>query len=61
MEFKQTSRDIVIRSQTKKDFIVTPCEKNFDPIIIERDKYLQRELNKHLLDGKTYKQLNQSQ
>ena len=44
-----------------KDFIIKPCDKNLGTAIIERNEYIQRALNRHLLDDTTYKTLTRSQ
>jgi hypothetical protein len=44
-----------LRSQT--EFIVTHCDKNLGPAIIERDKYVALAIRDHLSDTTTYQRL----
>jgi len=40
--------------------IVFPTDKNLGPAIMERDRYIQRALDEHLSDTKTYRQLDKT-
>ena len=43
------------------ELIVWSCDKNLGPAIIERDAYIRRVFNDHLLDRKTYRQLTEDE
>jgi hypothetical protein len=54
-------RRILAEFRTVKQHIVMNADKNLGPCVIERDQYIKRALNDHLLDTDTYKQLTSSQ
>lgn len=43
------------------EFIVFPSDKNLGPAILERDEYIRRAMQDHLLDRSTYQQLTESE
>jgi hypothetical protein len=51
-------RTILASLRKHKQFIIFPADKNLGPCIIERENYIKRALNDHLLDTNTYQQYN---
>jgi hypothetical protein len=54
-------RRILADFRTTKSHIVFNADKNLGPCVIERDQYIRRALQDHLLDDNTYKQLTMAQ
>jgi hypothetical protein len=54
-------RTILAKLRASKQHIVLPADKNLGPCIIERDKYISRALNDHLLHSTTYRSLSPTQ
>lgn len=44
--------------RNQNDFLITQCDKNLGPAIIERDEYIKMALQDHLLDRSTYRRLS---
>jgi hypothetical protein len=51
-------RQILATFRNSKSHIVMNADKNLGPCVIERDQYIKRALQEHLLDKTTYKQLH---
>ena len=47
--------------QKNDEFIITPADKNLGPCILEREIYVKKALDEHLLDKKTYRKLTQEE
>jgi hypothetical protein len=51
-------RDLLCKLRQEKKFLVIQADKNLGPCIIEREQYIHRALNDHLLDRNTYRKLD---
>ena len=55
----QKSQINLLRSN--RDFVILISDKNLGPAIMERELYIKNILNEHLLDGKTYSQIDEKE
>jgi hypothetical protein len=54
-------RRLLSELRNSQEFIIVQADKNLGPCILEREVYIQRALNDHLLDKNTYKQLEKEE
>lgn len=52
---------LVNQLKLRDDLLVVKTDKNLGPGIVERDVYIRRALDEHLLDGTTYRQLTRAE
>lgn len=57
----RNQHDMIRRLRHNEDFIIVPSNKNLGPCILEREEYIARALQDHLLQEKSYRQLQKDE